>query len=433
MEMPMTSSNDILERYERVIFPAAKPYYESPLVVSHAKDQHVWDVDGKRYLDFFGGVLTISCGHCNDEITERVAQQLRSIQHTTTLYINELMVRVAEKVASLTPGRLQKCYFTNSGSEAIETAILAARLYTGNSTIIALRHGYSGRTMQAMSVTGHSGWRLGGVFDANVRHVKNPYRYRAPEWLSEEELLEICVQDFQETLATTTDGTIAAFLAEPIQGVGGFITPPTEYFARLLPLIREAGGLFIADEIQTGWGRSGGKWFGIEHWGVEPDIMTFAKGMANGSPIGCTIAIPEVADALVGATFSTFGGNPVTMASALATIEYIEDHDLPTNALVRGARLSERLQEFVDEFNFVGEARGMGLMQGMEIIQPGSKEPDMQRASALIEIAKENGLLIGKGGLSNNIIRIAPHLNVSAQDLEEGCEIIAKALVQVSG
>ena len=428
----MTATSDILERYERVIFPAAKPYHEVPLVVSHAKDQYVWDVDGQCYLDFFGGVLTISCGHCNDEITERVAQQLRTIQHTTTLYINEIMVLVAEKVAALTPGRLQKCYFTNSGSEAIETAILAARLYTGNSTIIALRHGYSGRTMQAMSLTAHSGWRLGNVVDANVRHIRNPYQYRAPDWMSEEELVELCVLDLEETLATTTNGRVAAFLAEPIQGVGGFITPPESYFARIVPIIREAGGVFIADEIQTGWGRTGGKWCGIEHWGVEPEVMTFAKGMANGSPIGCTVATPEVADALVGSTFSTFGGNPVTMASALATLEYIEGHDLPTNAAVRGARLSERLQEFVDEFNFIGEARGMGLMQGLEFVIPGGKDPDSARANAMIDAAKAHGLLLGKGGLYNNILRIAPHLNVSAQDMEAGCDIIVQALVDIS-
>ena len=428
----MSVASDILERYERVMFPAAKPYYESPLVVSHAKDQYVWDVDGMRHLDFFGGVLTISCGHCNDEITERVANQLRAIQHTTTLYVNEIMVKVAEKVAALTPGRLQKCYFTNSGSEAIETAILAARMHTGNSTVIALRHGYSGRTLQAMSLTAHSGWRLGNVVDANVRHVRNPYQYRAPDWMSEEELVELCVQDLEETIATTTSGRIAAFLAEPIQGVGGFVTPPKTYFERIVPIVREAGGVFIADEIQTGWGRTGDKWCGIEHWEVEPDIMTFAKGMANGSPIGCTIATNEIADALVGSTFSTFGGNPVTMASALATIEYMEEHDLPTNAAVRGARLTERLEEFVDEFSFVGEARGMGLMQGLEIVLPGGKEPDSVRADAMINAARARGLLIGKGGLYNNVLRVAPHLNVSAQDLETGCEIIAQALLDVS-
>ncbi|MCY3836506.1 MAG: aspartate aminotransferase family protein [Anaerolineaceae bacterium] len=428
----MSVANQVLERYERVIFPAAKPYHEAPLVVSHAKDQYVWDVDDRRYLDFFGGVLTISCGHCNDEITQRVANQLRTLQHTTTLYVNEIMVQVAEKVAELTPGRLEKCYFTNSGSEAIETAILAARMYTGNSTVIALRHGYSGRTLQAMSLTAHSNWRLGNVVDANVRHVRNPYQYRAPEWLSEDELVELCVEDLEETIATTTQGKIAAFLAEPIQGVGGFVTPPKSYFERILPIVRKAGGVFIADEIQTGWGRTGGKWCGIEHWGVQPDIMTFAKGMANGTPIGCTVAIPEVADALAGSTFSTFGGNPVTMASALATIEYMEEHDLPTNAAVRGARLSERLEEFAQEFNFVGEARGMGLMQGLELVKPGGKEPDPARANAMIDAAKSRGLLIGKGGLYNNVLRIAPHLNVSAQDIETGCDIIAQALVDIS-
>jgi 4-aminobutyrate aminotransferase-like enzyme len=264
------------------------------------------------------------------------------------------MVQVAKKVAELTPGRVQKCYFTNSGSEANETAILAARMYTGNRDVITLRHAYSGRTMLTMSLTAHGTWRLGGVVDAHIRHVRNPYVYRAPLGLSPEEVVDLCVQDLEETLATCTDGRIAAFIAEPIQGVGGFITPPEDYFRRIEPIVRAAGGVFISDEVQTGWGRTGDHWFGIEHWGVEPDIMTFAKGMANGSPIGCTAATPEVADALKGITFSTFGGNPVTMATALATIEYMEAHRIPQNAAKQGSFLREKLEELQAEFGKPG-------------------------------------------------------------------------------
>lgn len=431
---PTDASDMIVKRHQEFIFPAVTPYYgDHPLVVARAKDQYLWDVEGNRYLDFFGGVLTVSVGHCNDEVTERTVAQLRTAQHTSTLYLNEVMVRVAEKVAALTPGRLQKCFFTSSGSEANEMAIMAARIYTGNTDIITLRHAYSGRTMTAMSLTAHGTWRLGGVFDGTIKHVRNPYLYRAPLGLDEDELLELCVQDLEETLATVTSGKIAAFMAEPIQGVGGFIVAPEDYFKRILPIVREAGGVFICDEVQTGWGRTGTFLCGIEHWGVEPELMTFAKGMANGSPIGCTVATPEVADAVRGLTFATFGGNPVTMATALATIHYIEEHNLAENAAVQGEKLRNHLEDAQKRHDFIGDVRGMGLMQALELVEPGGgKRPDAPRTAALINAAREHGLLIGKGGLYGNVVRISPHLNVTSEDLSAGCELLDKALAAVA-
>jgi 4-aminobutyrate aminotransferase-like enzyme len=421
-------------RHAEYLFPAVTPYYgDDPLVVDRAKNQYVWDVEGRRYLDFFGGVLTVSVGHCNDEVTAATEAQLRRAQHTSTLYVNEVMVRVAEKVASVTPGRLQKCFFTSSGSEANETALVAARMYTGNRDVITLRHAYSGRTATAMSLTAHGTWRLGGVFDGTIKHVRNPYAFRAPAGLDEDRLLDLCVQDLEETLATVTDGRIAAFMAEPIQGVGGFVTMPRDYFTRILPLVREAGGVLIVDEVQTGWGRTGRYWCGIEHWGVEPDIMTFAKGMANGSPIGCTVATPEVAEAMKGSTFATFGGNPVTMAAALATMEYIDRHDLPRNAEKQGLRLFERLRAMQRQHPFIGDVRGMGLMAGLELVATdGSKRPDVARTTALVDAARRRGLLIGKGGLYGNVIRMAPHLNVTSQDLDVGCGLLELALADVA-
>ncbi|MDE2949690.1 MAG: aspartate aminotransferase family protein [Chloroflexota bacterium] len=429
----MSNSAAILERYQQVMFPAASPYHgDSPLVVDHAKDQYIWDVDGLRYLDFFGGILTVSVGHCNDEITERTIAQLQKVQHTSTIYVNESMVALAEKVAALTPGRLAKCFFTNSGTEANETAVLAARMYTGNPVIITLRHAYSGRSMLAMSLSAQGPWRLGGVVDPYVKHVRNPYTLRAPAGLTAEQVVDLCVADLEETIATSTEGRIAAFMAEPIQGAGGFIVPPADYFKRILPIVREAGGVFISDEVQTGWGRTGGKWFGIEQWGVEPDIMTFAKGMGNGSPIGCTIATPEIADAVGGLTFSTFGGNPVTMATTLATIEYMEARDTPSNCAVQGARMAEKLGEFAAEFPIIGEARGMGLMQALEIVKAGGIEPDAARTAAFVDTCKDMGLLLGKGGLYGNVVRIAPHLNVTAEDMDAAMDIIGRALIEVS-
>jgi 4-aminobutyrate aminotransferase-like enzyme len=427
------ATQTILSDYQQVIFPAITPFYaDHPLIVDRARGSYIWDIEGTCYLDFFGGVLTVSVGHCNEEVTERTIAQMRKVQHTSTLYINEPMVRVARKIADLTPGRLQKCLFTNSGSEANETAIMAARMYTGNSDVITLRHAYAGRTMTTMSLTGHGAWRLGGVFDGHIRHVRNPYSYRAPVGLDEKKLIDLCVQDLEETLATTTSGRIAAFMAEPIQGVGGFIVMPRDYFKRILPLVREAGGVFICDEVQTGWGRTGKYFCGIEHWGVDPDLITFAKGTANGSPIGVTIATPEIADAVKGLTFATFGGNPVTMTAALATIEYIESHRLPENAEIQGRRLRDSLETLRKRHDCVGDTRGMGLMQAMEIVEPGlNKRPDPVRTLDLINAARRHGLLVGKGGLYGNVIRIAPHLTVTQEEMEEGCDRLSRALADI--
>jgi 4-aminobutyrate aminotransferase-like enzyme len=306
-------------------------------------------------------------------------------------------------------------------------------LYTGNRDVLALRHAYSGRTMLTMSLAGQGTWRMGHVFDGNIKHVRNPYVYRAPFGLDEDKVIELCVQDLIETIETSTDGRIAAFIAEPIQGAGGFIVAPHKYFERVLPIVKEAGGVFICDEVQTGWGRTGHKMFGIEHWGVEPDIMTFAKGIANGSPLGATIATPEVADAAVGKiTFSTFGGNPVTMATALATVDVIERHNLADNAAERGDELRTRLESFKDKFDFIGDVRGMGLMQALEIVHPHDQSPDPAKTSALVSACRDHGLLIGKGGLWNNVTRIAPPLNISQADVETAGNLLERSLAAIA-
>ena len=292
-ETPTTGrTDDILQRQRQVIYPIVSKmlmYGEHPLAVERAKGLRLWDVEGREYLDFFGGILTVSVGHCNDEVTEATIAQLRTVQHTSALYLNEITVKMAEKIAQITPGNLTSSFFTSSGSEANETAIMTARMYTGRTDVITLRHAYSGRTQTAMSLTAHASWRSGHVYDGYIKHVRSPYAYRAPLGLDEDQLLDLCVQDLEETLATVTDGKIAAFMAEPIQGVGGFIVLPRDYFKRIVPIVEEAGGLLIVDEVQTGWGRTGGHMCAIEHWGVQPDIMVFAKGIANGSPVGVTV------------------------------------------------------------------------------------------------------------------------------------------------
>ncbi len=435
MTSTASKTQDLRERQQKYLIPSSSSmlyYGDEPIAVDHAKDQYLWDVEGNRYLDFFGGILTVSIGHCNDEVVAATVEQMKRTGHTSTLYLNEITLKVAEKIAEITPGRLRHSFFSNSGTEADETAVMAARVYTGNTDIIALRHAYSGRSSAMMSMTAHSNWKLGGVYDGTIKHVRSPNMYRRPDGMSEGAYLDFLVEDFEDFLATCTDGKIAAFMAEPIQGVGGFGVVPKEYFKRILPLVKAAGGVLIIDEVQTGWGRTGKYWCGIEHWGVEPDIMTFAKGIANGAPVGCTVMTPEIAEAMSGLTLSTYGGNPVSMAQAYATIMYIDKHRLWENAETQGSSLRTYMDEQGAKHDFIGDVRGMGLMQAFEMVVPGTKTPDAARANALIQAARKRGLLIGKGGRYGNVNRIAPHLNVLADDMTKGLELLGQSLADIA-
>ena len=431
-----TDAAALLARQRAYLLPVQSRmlyYGDRPLAVARGQGDWLWDVEGRRYLDFFGGILTVSVGHANPEVVDATVAQMRTVGHTSTLYLNEITVKVAERLAAITPGRLQVSFFTNSGTEADEMAILAARTYTGHRDVVALRHAYAGRSASMMAMTAHANWRQGGVYDAHVKHVRSPNPFRRPAGMTDDAYLDFLVDDFADFLATCTDGRIAAFMAEPIQGVGGFAVAPPDYFRRIEPLVREAGGLLIADEVQTGWGRTGRYWCGIEHWGVQPDVMTFAKGIANGAPVGATVMTPEVAESVQALTLSTFGGNPVSMAQAYATIDYIERHRLWENAEEQGKRLREHLELLMASHDFVGDVRGMGLMQGVEVVVPGTVEPDPVGANALLNAARDEGLLIGKGGRWGNVLRIAPMLNVTADTIDDGAERLARAAARVGG
>jgi 4-aminobutyrate aminotransferase len=424
------SREDIVSKHRKYIFPSVANYYSSPMPLVRGEGKHVYDADGREYLDFFGGIVTISVGHCHPEVTAGIKQQVDTLQHVSTLFPNEPMVAVAEKLAQLTPGDLEKSFFTNSGTEANETAILLAQLYTGSAEVVALRHSYSGRSFLAMSATGHSGWRLGGTHVAGIKHVANAYCYRCPFGLTYPSCDVRCARDIEEAIQTTTSGQIAAFIAEPIQGVGGFITPPPEYFKVAVDIVRKYGGVFICDEVQTGWGRTGDYWFGIEHWGVEPEIMAFAKGMANGVPVGATIAKSEIADSMKGLTISTFGGNPVSMAAARAVIEVIEKDNLKENARVLGDYLRAGLESLAGKHPVIGEVRGKGLMQALELVGEG-KAPAPKATAALMEKVKDHGLIVGKGGLYANAIRISPPLNITRGDVDDALRMIDAALGEI--
>jgi len=431
-EAKILSSADVRAKHKKFLFPSVTNYYKESVVLDSGKGMHVKDADGKTYLDFFGGILTVSVGHANDKVNAAIKAQVDRLGHVSTLYPTLPIVQLAETLARLTPGRLQKSFFTSSGTEADETGVMLAQVYTGRLEIIALRHGYSGRSMLAQSLTGHAPWRSVPTQIAAIKHAPSPYCYRCPLKLAYPSCGVACAKDLEELIKTTTTGQIAGFIAEPIQGVGGFITPPKEYFEIAVGIVRKYGGVFICDEVQTGFGRTGGSWFGISHWNVEPEIMTMAKGVANGMPLGVTIATPEVADSLKALTISTFGGNPISSAAANATIAVMEELDAPKRAAEMGARLRDGLDRLKEKYpKTIGDVRGMGLMQGLELVSDETaldRTPAPEKAVRLFEETKKRGLLIGKGGLYGNVIRISPPLIVSGGEVDEALKIFDESL-----
>jgi 4-aminobutyrate aminotransferase-like enzyme len=427
-EVSTMNANEIRAKYKQYLFGLAT-YYKEALPLVRGEGKWLFDVDGKRYLDFFGGIVTVGLGHCDPRVVKAIETQARTLQHVSTLFPTVPIVELAETLAGLFPGeKPAKVFFTNSGTEAIETAILSARIHTERTEIVALRHGYHGRSMLAMSLTAHAGWRLGGVQDGQIRHAVAPYCYRCPLKLEYPECGVACAEDVEEVIKTTTSGRPAAFIAEPIMGVGGFITPPKEYPGIVAEIVRRYGALYIADEVQTGWGRTGGKWFGIEQYGVKPDIIVAAKSLGNGHPIGATVVRAKIADSFKGSTIATFGGNPVTMAAAKAVVDAIAADRLMDNATVVGGHLRKRLEALGEKHALVGEVRGMGLMQGVELVKDRkTKEPAPAAASAVLESAKDHGLIIGKGGLYGNVLRISPALNIAAPDVDQAADILDKA------
>jgi len=424
--------DEIVDKYGRYLY-GLSTYYKKPLPFVRGEGKFLFGADGKRYLDFFGGIVTVALGHCEPRVVAAMEKQARTLQHTSTLFPTVPIVELAETLAGLFPGeKPARCFFTNSGTEAIETAILTARVATQRSEIVALRHGYHGRSMLSMSLTAHAPWRLGGVHDGSIRHAMAPYCYRCPLKLEPETCGVACAQDVEEVIRTSTSGRPAAFLAEPIMGVGGFITPPREYHGIVAEIIRRYEGLFIADEIQSGWGRTGGKWFGIEQYGVKPDILVAAKSLGNGHPVGATVARSGVADSFKGLTLATFGGNPVAMAAAKAVVDVIAEDRLMDNAAVVGGHLRSRLDALREKHPLIGEVRGMGLMQGAELVKNReTKEPAPEATAAVMEAAKDRGLIIGKGGLFGNVLRISPALNVTTDDADRAADVLDQAFADV--
>lgn len=435
MTIERKSAADVRAGHAAHLLPAVANYYAESVVLESGAGLRLRDLDGREFLDFFGGILTVSVGHCEPRVVGAIQAQVARLGHVSTLYPTVPIVQLAERIARITPPSLTKSMFTCSGTEADETAVMLAQVYTGATELIALRHGYSGRSMLAQSLTAHAPWRAVPSQIAGIKHAHAPYCYRCPFGLEYPSCDVKCARDIEELIRTTTTGRIAGFLAEPILGVGGFVTPPKEYFEVAVEIVRRYGGVFICDEVQTGFGRTGTKMFGIEHYGVEPDVMTMAKGVANGMPLGVTIATDEIAASLNKLTISTFGGNPVSSAAALATLDVIEDDDLPANCERQGARLRAGLEALQAKHpKIVGDVRGMGLMQALELVvdeTAGDRTPNADATARLFEETKQRGLLIGKGGLYGNVVRIAPPMTVTADEVDEALAILGDALAAI--
>ncbi|MEV6794308.1 aspartate aminotransferase family protein [Streptomyces sp. NPDC051320] len=421
---------DLYNRHRAVLPDWLATYYEHPIEITHGEGRHVWDADGNRYLDFFGGILTTMTAHALPEVTKAVSEQAGRIIHSSTLYLNRPMVDLAERIVTLSGIPDARVFFTTSGTEANDTALLLATAYRRSHQILAMRNSYHGRSFTTVGITGNRGWSPTSLSPLQTLYVHGGVRSRGPyAQLSDARFIEACVADLEDLLGQTRD--VAALIAEPIQGVGGFTAPPDGLFAAFRKVLDRHGILWVADEVQTGWGRTGDHFWGWQAHAENgpPDILTFAKGIGNGMSIGGVVARADVMNCLDANSISTFGGSPVTMAAGLANLNYLLEHDLQGNARRVGGLLLERLRAVGAQCPVVREVRGRGLMIGVELVQPGTDQANPEAAAAVLEAAREGGLLVGKGGGHNtSVLRIAPPLSLNVAEAEAGAAILEQAL-----
>ncbi len=429
------SRAEVLASRRAHVNPAIFTLYRDPLMIVEGKMQYVFDETGRRYLDFFAGIVTVSCGHSHPKVLAAVREQLEALQHTSTIYLHPNLPRLAEQLASKMPAGLDVTYFVSSGSEANDLAITMARLYTGHSDVIALRNGYHGGSPSAMGATSLHTWKFPVLQGTNVHHAIAPDPYRNPFQGSAEEIARKSAEDIRELIRYSTPGRIAAFIAEPIQGVGGVTHGAPNYFREAYRVVREHGGLCVADEVQTGFGRTGDHYWGFQNFGVVPDIVTMAKGFGNGIPLAAVTTRREIAEKLADRLhFNTFGGNPVAMAAGLAVLEVIDEERLQENSRVTGRRLLDGLRLLQARHPLVGDVRGMGLMLGVELVTDhATRAPASAQTLEVLEAARESGLLIGKGGLAGNVLRIKPPMCITADDVDFALDVLDRAFTRAAG
>ena len=425
-------TNAELARRRAAVMPSfLRPLYKDHIALKRGEGCYVWDVDDNRYLDFFGGILTTMIGHNEPSVVAAVQRQAAELMHTSMCYMSEPMISYAEEIARVSGIPDARVFFTPSGSEATDGALIMATAYRGTNQILALRNSYHGRTFGALAVTGHRGRSASSYTGLNVSFVHGGYRMRSPfSELAEDDYTAACIDDLVLTIDTTTSGHVAAMIAEPIQGVGGFVTPPDGFFGDVRKVLDSNDILFISDEVQTGWGRTGEHFWGYEAHGIVPDMITFGKGAGNGIPVAGVVVRAEIADAVEATHSTTFGGNPLSAAAGRATLRRVLEDNLQQNAAVMGQRLVDQLADVVESTDWIADLRGKGLMRAIEITHPDSIEPDTARFSAVVEACRERGLLVGKGGLYDNVIRITPMLNVTADQIDEGAEKLKAAIAE---
>lgn len=424
------SAAEVLRIRKEFLSPALFLYYKTPFMLVEGKGQYVFDEQGRRYLDGLAGIVTVSVGHCHPHVIEAARRQNETLQHSTTIYLHPNVAEFGQMLAAKMPGDLKVCYFVNSGSEANDLALLMARAFTGNFDIIALRNSYHGGNMSGMAVTSHHTWKFNVPHSFGVHHAMTPDPYRGPWGRNDPEAGQNYAADVQNLIQYATSGQIAGFIAESIQGVGGVVVFPDGYLNHAYEHVRAAGGVCIADEVQAGFGRTGAHFWGFETQGVIPDIVTMAKGIGNGCPLAAVVTTPQIASVLAKRIhFNTFGGNPVVCAQGKAVLEVIERENLQANSLKMGNYILAGLEKLRQKHNLIGDVRGKGLMLGIELVKDrATKEPAKAECAQVLEHCKDLGLLVGKGGLFGQTIRIAPPMCLTQADADFLLEALDVAL-----
>lgn len=424
------SPDQILALRKQFLNPGLFLYYSKPLTIVEGSMQYVYDETGRRYLDAFGGIVTVSVGHAHPYVVEAATKQMQTISHTTTIYLNPVIAEYAEKLASTLPGNLKVCYFVNSGSEANDLAMLMARLYTGNYDILALRNAYHGGVASTMALTAHSTWKFNFPHSFGIHHAVHADTYRGRWGADDPHAGKKYAAELTDLIKYATPGKVAGFFAESIQGVGGVVVFPDGYLQEAYRIVRDAGGVCIADEVQAGFGRTGEKYWGFETQGVIPDIVTMAKSIGNGAPLAAVVTTPEIAATLSQRIhFNTFGGNPVSCAIGKAVLEVIERENLQAKCAELGDRLLAGFRRLYEKYPVVGDVRGKGLMVALEFVKDReTKDPDKEACARIFERCRELGVLVGKGGLHGNIIRITPPMCVTHEDIDFILDVLDVAL-----